>query len=199
MGKQAVAIALMGSAATAPAGATAAIAEPQAFTAELQTIEPTDFHTWSLSRDPVSVIAAPQVVWPVAAEAEITDLFGPRQAPTPDASTVHKGIDLAGPVGMPVHLVLAGTVITARGFDAGGCGVYAEIAHRHQGSEIITKYCHLQPGSLMDSVGQSVGAGDVLGHMGNSGISTGPHLHFKLIIDGSHVDPLPWLSARAGR
>lgn len=203
--RQTVALALIGSAAasTAPAGAAIAAPADSELSATLaggiQTVATQDFRTWSIERDPLAVVPAPEVVWPLGSEADITELFGPRTAPTAGASTNHRGIDLAGPVGMPVHSALAGTVITAQAFDGGGCGVYAEVAHRYEGEDIVTKYCHLQSGSLAVTVGQQLAAGDVLGRMGNTGVSTGPHLHFELIVGGVHVDPLPWLSARAGR
>ncbi len=201
-GRRGVALALIGSAAAAGSPAHAASAAPPerpAVTDPLQTVAADDFRSFVITREAPAVAAPPAVVWPLGPDADISDFFGPRSAPAPGASTFHRGIDLVAPEGTVVAASLAGTVIAADARGTGACGVFAEIAHRHDGASVVTKYCHLQSGSLAVAEGQEVRAGDIVGALGNTGVSTGPHLHFELAVDGRHVDPLPWLAARAGR
>jgi murein DD-endopeptidase MepM/ murein hydrolase activator NlpD len=102
--------------------------------------------------------------------------------------TFHAGIDIAGPIGTPIYAVANGTVIDAG--PAQGFGLWVRIRH-DDGS--ITVYGHMY--DFFVSVGERVPAGMQIARMGNRGDSTGPHLHFEVIIGGQHVDPLPWLAA----
>jgi murein DD-endopeptidase MepM/ murein hydrolase activator NlpD len=97
----------------------------------------------------------------------------------------HSGIDLAAPAGTPVLAPSAGV---ARVGDGGPCGIHVVIRH---GGGIETLYCHLSKAAVAD--GQRVGAGQVIGSIGASGLTTGPHLHFEVHSDGRPVDPATWL------
>lgn len=101
----------------------------------------------------------------------------------------HSGIDLAAPLGCPVLAASPGVAMVGR--DPHGYGMFIVI--RRDG-ELSTLYGHLSV-VLVES-GDYVGVGDVIGHTGSTGNSTGPHLHFEVRVAGQPVDPLPMLPAR---
>lgn len=103
--------------------------------------------------------------------------------------TFHNGIDIAGPIGTPIYAVADGTVVDAG--PAQGFGLWVRIRH-DDGS--ITVYGHMY--DFFVSVGERVPAGMQIARMGNRGDSTGPHLHFEVIVGGRHVDPQQWLALR---
>ncbi len=98
----------------------------------------------------------------------------------------HLGIDLHAEYGEPIHACLGGTVVSA-GWD-GGYGNAVIIDH---GGGMATLYAHQS--SMAATAGQTVKAGDVIGYVGSTGYSTGPHLHFEVRIGGNPVDPAPYL------
>lgn len=118
--------------------------------------------------------------WPVASGGTITSYFGPRWG------TMHNGIDIGCPEGTPILAGEAGTVIISQ--YSSSAGNYVMIDH---GGGVSTVYMHNS--SLLVSVGQTVSRGEVIAYSGNTGWSTGPHCHFGLRINGSYVDPLPYL------
>ncbi|MEU1522874.1 M23 family metallopeptidase [Nocardia rhamnosiphila] len=101
--------------------------------------------------------------------------------------TFHRGIDIAGPIGTPIYAVASGTVIDAG--PAAGFGLWVRIRHD---DGAISVYGHMY--DFFVSVGERVPAGMQIARMGNRGDSTGPHLHFEIILDGQHVDPQRWLA-----
>lgn len=117
----------------------------------------------------------------------MTSGYGYRQSPTSGASTYHKGVDLAGNVGDTVSSYKSGTVIQA-GWDNNGGGNYVKVDH---GNGMVTTYMHLSKISVKS--GDKVSAGSKLGEVGSTGISTGPHLDFRICINGSYVDPMNYL------
>lgn len=100
---------------------------------------------------------------------------------------IHTGVDLAAPVGTAVHAAWAGTASV--GFDAAGAGIYVAVAVDH----VRLLYCHLS--RVRVAAGQVVTAGEVIGEVGETGLATGPHLHFEVQIDGRSVDPVAWLGS----
>jgi murein DD-endopeptidase MepM/ murein hydrolase activator NlpD len=100
----------------------------------------------------------------------------------------HSGIDLAARLGTPVHSAAAGVAQVANG--PTGYGLYVIVVH---GGGLSTLYGHLDSTSLL--TGDPLAAGDVVGLMGSSGLSTGPHLHFEVRRGGRPEDPLPLLPA----
>ncbi len=106
--------------------------------------------------------------------------------------TFHAGIDIAGPIGTPIYAVANGTVIDAG--PAQGFGLWVRIRH-DDGS--ISVYGHMY--DFFVSVGERVPAGMQIARMGNRGDSTGPHLHFEIIIGNQHVDPQQWLATHGLR
>ena len=99
---------------------------------------------------------------------------------------MHKGIDIAVPSGTPVRAAAAGTVYV--GSDPGGYGTFIIIDH---GNGVVTVYGHLTSVAVGDAT--RVGGGSVVAYSGNTGRSTGPHLHFEVRIGGVAVDPLGYL------
>ncbi len=98
----------------------------------------------------------------------------------------HPGVDMAGPSGTPIHACRAGTVVIASW--QGGYGNAVVIDH---GGNMATLYGHQS--QLAVQVGQHVDAGQVIGFVGTTGYSTGPHLHFEVRLSGNVVDPTPYL------
>lgn len=117
----------------------------------------------------------------------LSSRFGRRSAPTRGASTYHKGIDWATPVGTAVCASSAGTVSRAGWGSGYGYVVYIEHADGRQ-----TRYGHLS--KILVKPGQTVAQGQKIALSGNTGRSTGPHLHFELLINGSQVNPLDYLN-----
>ncbi len=103
----------------------------------------------------------------------------------------HSGIDLAAPAGTVVRSAAAG--VASVELDPAGYGLHVVVEH---GGGIATLYGHLESTSLHS--GDAVAAGEEIGRVGSTGLSTGPHLHFEVRRDGRPVDPTPWLPARGG-
>lgn len=124
--------------------------------------------------------------WPVPASKKITSYFGYRGQPTSGASTYHQGIDIGAPTGTPIVAAQSGTVVTAS--YSAGAGNYIMISH---GNSVYTVYMHCS--QLLVSVGQTVSRGEKIALVGSTGISTGPHLHFGVSVNGSYKDPLNYV------
>lgn len=113
--------------------------------------------------------------------------FGKRSRPTRGASTYHKGIDWATPVGTAVMASSAGTVAKA-GWGSG----YGYVVYINHGDGRQTRYGHLS--KVLVSAGQTVSQGQKIALSGNTGISSGPHVHFEILINGSQVNPLKYIN-----
>ncbi len=124
--------------------------------------------------------------WPVPGYSRITSYFGNRTSPVAGASSNHKGIDIACDAGASVVAAASGTVIVAAYNYAEGN--YVCIDH---GGGVVTVYMHNS--SLLVSPGQTVSAGQQIAAAGSTGISSGPHCHFGVRVDGNYVDPLAYL------
>lgn len=124
--------------------------------------------------------------WPVPGCYSISSYFGARTSPTAGASSNHKGIDIPCGSGTPVVAAASGTVIVATYNYAEGN--YVAIDH---GGGVVTLYMHNS--SLAVSAGQSVTAGQTIAYAGSTGVSTGPHCHFGVRVNGGYVDPLSYL------
>jgi murein DD-endopeptidase MepM/ murein hydrolase activator NlpD len=127
---------------------------------------------------------------PVTGEIDLSSTFGVRVDPFLHVAAMHTGLDFRGDPGEAIHATAAGTVISA-GW-GGGYGKMVEIDH---GNGLSTRYGHL---SQIDvKVGDEIRIGQVVGRMGSTGRSTGPHLHYETRIDGEAVDPQKFLNAGA--
>lgn len=118
------------------------------------------------------------LIWPV--NGPVVSPFGMRWG------RLHAGIDIAVPIGTPIHAAAAGTVVIAEWVS--GYGNYTCINH---GGGLATCYAHQE--SFAVSVGQSVAQGQVIGYTGCTGHCLGPHLHFEVRINGTPVDPMGYL------
>jgi len=116
----------------------------------------------------------------------ISSYFGRRADPFTGFSAVHKGVDFAGPEGTVVSSVAAGLVTFAG--ERAGFGQMVEINH---GNGLATRYCHNE--RLLVKQGDMVRKGQEVSLMGSTGHSTGPHLHFEVLKNGSQVDPLRFI------
>jgi murein DD-endopeptidase MepM/ murein hydrolase activator NlpD len=97
-----------------------------------------------------------------------------------------------------VYAIAAGVVTETDNPNYAALGTYVVIQHVIDGTVIDSVYGHMQSGSMPLHVGDTVKVGQVIGLVGSTGASTGPHLHFELRINGSTINPLPWLHARLG-
>ncbi|SON55889.1 Glycyl-glycine endopeptidase ALE-1 precursor [Hartmannibacter diazotrophicus] len=111
--------------------------------------------------------------------------FGPQMHPLEGDLRIHKGVDWVAPVGTPVSAAFTGTVSIAG--KAEGYGNFIKIDH---GGGRQTSYAHLDRFAKGIAPGRKVEAGDLIGYVGSTGNSTGPHLHFELLVNGEQVDPL---------
>lgn len=118
----------------------------------------------------------------------ISSGFGYRADPFSGGAAFHAGLDFRGPVGAPIHAAAKG-VVTFAGVQQ-GYGNCIEISH---GNGLMTRYAHMS--GFRARIGQAVNAGDVIGLIGNTGRSTGPHLHFEVRVNGTAVNPRPFLEA----
>ena len=112
----------------------------------------------------------------------VTSRFGQRTDPFHGRQRAHKGMDIAAPKGSPIQPVRAGTVVSA-----GRRGSYGKVVVVDHGEGMTSLYAHCD--ELRVRPGDQVGANDVIATVGNTGRSTGPHLHLEIHKDGSAVDP----------
>ena len=123
-------------------------------------------------------------IWPT--QGFLTSGFGWRRSPFSGGGRMHKGLDISNRVGTPVWAPARGTVSFV-GTD-GGYGTCVMIDH---GNNIVTRYAHLQKALVRE--GQYVQRGDVVAALGNTGRSTGPHLHYEVIVGGIPVNPMRYI------
>ena len=112
----------------------------------------------------------------------LTSPFGYRWHPIYGDYRFHYGVDLAGPTGTPIKATRSG-VVTAASYNSSG-GYYVTLDHQ---DGYKSQYLHMT--HYIVSPGQYVSAGQVIGYMGSTGGSTGPHLHFSIIYNGNYVNP----------
>jgi murein DD-endopeptidase MepM/ murein hydrolase activator NlpD len=127
---------------------------------------------------------------PVTGEIDFSSPYGVRVDPFLRVPAMHTGIDFRGTFGEPIHATAAGTV-TSAGW-SGGYGQMVEIDH---GNGLATRYGHLS--EIDVRIGQNIRIGQVVGRLGSTGRSTGPHLHYETRVDGEAVDPQKFLKAGA--
>lgn len=130
-----------------------------------------------------SLLSTPSI-WPV--KGYLTSGFGWRRSPFSGASKMHTGLDISNRVGTPISAPARGAV-TFSGTD-GAYGICVVINHANG---IVTRYAHLS--KALVSVGDYVQRGDVIGALGNTGRSTGPHLHYEVFLNGTPVDPMRYI------
>lgn len=119
-------------------------------------------------------------------DARMSSNFGMRTHPVLGGRRSHAGIDLSAPTGTPVYATADGIVSRADWFSS--YGLYIAIEH---GAEMQTRYAHLS--RLAVESGQRVKKGEIIGYVGSTGRSTGPHLHYEVRIAGAAVNPVPYM------
>jgi len=138
-------------------------------------------HKLRTNRD---VLEATPSIWPVT--GWVTSAFTWRTSPFTGKREFHKGLDISAPAGTPIYAPAKGRVIFA-GRDA-AYGLTIELTHN---GSLLTRYCHMQSSPLKN--GQVVTRGELIGYVGNSGRSTGPHLHYEVRLSGVPVNPLRYI------
>lgn len=142
------------------------------------------------ARQAKHILKALPVGRPMAERYDLTSNFGTRLDPFTRSPAMHSGIDFRAPTGTPVRAVAGGKIIEAG--PNGGYGRMVEIDH---GYGITTRYAHLS--SIAVNEGDLVEKGAMLGQVGSTGRSTGPHLHYEVRIDDDATDPMRFIRAQA--
>src|SRR5262249_38496161 len=120
--------------------------------------------------------------------AQITSGFGVRVDPFLGSAALHAGIDFREESGAPVRATASGRVN-----EAGWVGGYGNMVEIHHGNGLMTRFGHLS--QILVPPGETVTIGQVIGRVGSTGRSTGPHLHYETRINGTAVDPMRFLRA----
>ena len=135
-------------------------------------------------------LASIKFFWPTA--GSISSPWGMRMHPILRYSRLHGGADIGGAVGAPIYAAADGVVTKAATGYNGGSGTNVRIDHgKMDGEALETSYLHMS--ALDVSVGQKVKKGQRIGAVGSTGLSTSPHLHFSVYVNGVNSDPAPYL------
>ncbi len=127
---------------------------------------------------------------PLTGEASVSSPFGYRRDPFLGLPMLHTGVDLVQDYGSEIHATAGGRVT-----HAGPMGGYGDMVEIDHGNGLVTRYGHLS--EILVAEGQQVTAGALIGRLGSTGRSTGPHLHYEVRVDGEPVDPERFLAAGA--
>lgn len=130
------------------------------------------------------ILASLPTVWPV--EGFLTSRFGNRSSPFTGRPESHKGLDISARLGTPIYVPGRGKVTFA-----GSDGAYGNSVVIQHGGGITTRYAHMQRFLVKD--GQIVQRGELLGFVGNTGRSSGPHLHYEVLLNGANVNPMRYI------
>jgi len=147
------------------------------------------FASWERMDKVAAGVATTSVSVPSAmplTDARLSSGYGMRNHPVLGGRRGHKGVDLAAPTGTPVYATADGFVSKADWFSS--YGKYISIEH---GASLQTRFAHLS--DMVVSAGDKVKKGDLIGYVGSTGRSTGPHLHYEVRVDGVAVDPSPYM------
>lgn len=175
-----------------PAGASTYVSEVKALLPRYQGFDQTAAAAGTAAPvAPADAVLSP----PLAGGLTVTSPFGTRKHPLTGVTKLHTGVDFAATRGTQVYAAREGRVVFAAFTKAYGNRVVVDHG-TIAGKPLQTTYSHLS--ALQVTAGQSVQAGTPVGLAGSTGLSTGPHLHFEVIYDGSYNDPLPWLGVKSG-
>jgi murein DD-endopeptidase MepM/ murein hydrolase activator NlpD len=176
--------------------ASAEVLHEETTASQLQAFAtPGSFYVDQPERDTFVVSSFSLVQWPVPSTTTMSDGFGFRSCV--GCSSDHKGIDLTPGEGYPIEAVADGVVSEALS-DSDGLGVHVIVRHVIDGQVFSSLYAHLLVGSMTVRVGDTVTRGQILGNVGDTGSSTGPHLHFGILgADNIEIDTEAWLHAHA--
>lgn len=135
-------------------------------------------------QDNVQALAATPSIWPT--QGFITSKFGGRDSPFTGVKQLHRGLDIGSPTGTPIVAPANGRVVFSQ--TDGGYGLSIEIDH---GSGVRTKYAHMS--KLIAHRGKMVKRGEIIGVVGNTGRSTGSHLHYEVLVNGVPTNPMKYI------
>lgn len=155
----------------------------EGFASIIRRTDPIAFERAALA---LSLGTAFTLSWPVPAGTRVSSPFGHRVHPTLGVTKLHGGVDLSLPEGSPVRATADGVVLRAS--EDPVSGRFLVIDHGHG---VTTAYCHNS--KVLVAEGQPVSRGEVVSESGNTGRSTGPHLHYQLELNGHPIDPLSFL------
>ena len=141
---------------------------------------------------PQAQVTPTEPLSPLAGALRRTSAFGPRVHPITGQHHHHTGVDYAAPTGTPVRSILDAEVVFA-----GPKGGYGQLVELRHADGTTTRYAHLD--RIDVTVGQRLERGELLGTVGSTGQSTGPHLHFEVRQNGQAIDPEPYLKAQASQ
>lgn len=177
-----------------PTGAPAGVPVRDAY--QVMRADTANFQPYAHVADTFTNNPNSPIQWPFTVGVPISSGFGYRSCA--GCSSYHQGLDFTPGEGTPIQAIAAGTVIEVGG-PYGSLGVYAMIEHQIDGERIVSVYAHMLQDSSRLSVGQTVLVGQLVGQVGNTGQSTGAHLHFGLLMNGIEaIDPYPWMKEHAG-
>jgi murein DD-endopeptidase MepM/ murein hydrolase activator NlpD len=134
--------------------------------------------TWEAGR-----VGAKELIWPT--EGPTSSVFGMRRHPITDRERLHAGIDIPSPTGTPILAAKAGRVVGTSALR--GYGLTVIVDH---GNGMTTLYAHVSSFEVVE--GQDVDQGEMIARVGETGMATGPHLHFEVRIDNTPVDPMTY-------
>jgi murein DD-endopeptidase MepM/ murein hydrolase activator NlpD len=134
---------------------------------------------------PVATVSIPSLM-PLRT-ASLTSGYGMRTHPVLRKRRAHKGVDLAAPTGTPIYATADGIVSKAERFSS--YGLYVSMEH---GAQVQTRFAHMSRIAVAN--GQNVKKGDIIGYVGSTGRSTGPHLHYEVRVAGRAVNPIPYMT-----
>jgi murein DD-endopeptidase MepM/ murein hydrolase activator NlpD len=175
--------------------ATAVTMKDEAFDAASQRMTTAAYADAPVAtRDAYSVTEFTPVQWPIAPTSDISSGFGWRVAPCSwGCSSDHQGVDFDPGYGTAIHVVADGVVVESG--SGGGLGQHIVVQHLVDGQMVQSVYGHMIFGSQTVAVGQKVAMGQIIGRVGSTGASTGPHLHFEIRPGGGEaIEPLAWLA-----
>lgn len=127
------------------------------------------------------------MMWPLPGRTYLSSYFGNREDPFTGITSYHSGIDIPAPTGTEIHAACGGEVAWA--YHSSTAGNWVGIDH---GNGLYTVYMHMS--KILVTEGQQVQTGDVIGLVGSTGRSTGPHLHLSIRLNGEYVEPLNYVS-----
>lgn len=131
-----------------------------------------------------SILASIPTIWPI--EGFLTSRFGARPSPFTGRGEFHKGLDISAKTGTLIRAPGRGTVTFA-----GNDGAYGIAVILDHGGGITTRYAHMQRMAVKD--GQTLRRGEVVGYVGSTGRSSGPHLHYEVRLNGVNIDPMRYI------
>ena len=175
--------------------ASAVAVKEEAFTAASQKLTtPANTVAPEATRETFVVTEYTPVQWPIAPSSDISSGFGWRVAPCSwGCSSDHQGVDFDPGYGTDIHVIADGVVVESS--SDGGLGQHLVVEHEVDGRMVQSVYGHMVFGSQTVGVGDTVKRGQVIGDVGSTGASTGPHLHFEVRPGGGDaVEPLAWLA-----